>query len=253
MIVGKLKHISFLRMPSNGKRRGQYGRGEPKDSHPGHIPETGYSSGRQQSLNSRNNPFSGSSEWGAGKGKQDKNAREIKRAYVNASNSGNRQAPNLGQTDKSQTSNNSRRGNTVLNSTDIINDKREMTLCVSELMQAVDTAKNDYIKRQSQIDYLNRYKSGADNWGASSAGREGHSKGTFEISSLVERICKSRLPIREPSWSKEVTAALLTICYIPEEWLRPNDYANCSRLITRASTNKQLNLNGIEVVNVLFY
>ena len=54
-------------------------------------------------------------------------------------------------------------------------------MCFST-MQAVDAAKGNNMERQSQIDFLNRYKSGADNWGASSAGREGHSKrGTFEI------------------------------------------------------------------------
>jgi hypothetical protein len=71
-----------------------------------------------------------------------------------------------------------------------------------------------------------------------------------KISLALERMGMIHLPHRQPSWCKEVSAAILIIGMIPPAWLSAADYANISRLITRASVEKQLVISTEELMGV---
>jgi hypothetical protein len=72
----------------------------------------------------------------------------------------------------------------------------------------------------------------------------------FSISNLIEKISLLSLPHKQPPWNKEVSSTILVFCILPAEWLEPTDYANISRFITRASTEKQLALKSQELVGI---
>lgn len=71
-----------------------------------------------------------------------------------------------------------------------------------------------------------------------------------KISAALECMGGMQLPLRQPSWCKEVSAAILIIGLIPAAWLSAADFANISRFITRASVEKQLSISTDELLGV---
>lgn len=71
-----------------------------------------------------------------------------------------------------------------------------------------------------------------------------------KISAAFECMAMLQLPLRQPSWCKEVSAAILIIGLIPSPWLSVSDFANISRFITRASVEKQLSISTDELLGV---
>lgn len=67
-----------------------------------------------------------------------------------------------------------------------------------------------------------------------------------QVSELVSAIGATPLPLAQPSWGKEVLAFFATVSEAKEAWLCVQDFASISRLLTRASAEKQLPPNAAE-------
>ena len=113
-------------------------------------------------------------------------------------------------------------------------DKKVMAAYVVDLKSIIEQAKFDQ-----------QYSSGADQ-----DQDQVFSDQTQMIRNLVAEICMVRLPNRKPCWAKEVATAVFILGFIPLKWLRSSDLANISRLVTRASVEKQLVLSSEEVAGI---
>ena len=71
-----------------------------------------------------------------------------------------------------------------------------------------------------------------------------------KISKVLECLGVLQLPNRQPSWCKEISAAILMIGLIPYQWLSASDFASISRFVTRASVGKQLAISTDELLGV---
>lgn len=71
-----------------------------------------------------------------------------------------------------------------------------------------------------------------------------------QLSGSLGTISSLQIPYRQPSWTKEIASCIAIIATLNVHQYSAQDFASISRFITRASSEKQLVLEGDEAIDV---